>query len=112
MLAPVTEEIMFRGVLMKALKTDRRWILITVTALVFSLFHLAGLSFDRFLESAVIVLPQLFLAGLFLAWITLRTGRLGPAIFTHSGFNLLAAIALLLPSDYLESLLEGITSLS
>jgi membrane protease YdiL (CAAX protease family) len=29
----------------------------------------------------------------------LRSGRLGPAIFLHSGFNLLAAIVLLLPAD-------------
>ena len=111
-LAPVTEEIMFRGVLMKTFKTSRKWIPIVVTALVFSAFHLAGLSPDRYLEAVAIVIPQLFIAGIVLAWLTLRTGRLGPAIFTHSGFNLLAAIALLLPSDYLDSLLEGIIGLS
>jgi hypothetical protein len=33
----------------------------------------------------------------------LRSNRLGPAIFIHSGFNLLAAIVLLLPPELLES---------
>jgi membrane protease YdiL (CAAX protease family) len=37
-----------------------------------------------------------------LAWVTVRTNRLGPAIFMHSGFNLLAAIVLLVPPELLE----------
>jgi membrane protease YdiL (CAAX protease family) len=36
--------------------------------------------------------------------VTLRTKRLGPAIFIHSGFNLLAAVVLLLPTELLESI--------
>jgi CAAX protease family protein len=98
-LAPVTEEIAFRGVLIKALGNRSKQALIGISALVFSLFHVLGLASGSFLQAAAIVLPQLFIVGVVLAWITLRSGRLGPAIFLHSGFNLLASIVLLLPAD-------------
>lgn len=98
-LAPVTEELAFRGILIKALGDRTRRSLIVISAVVFSLFHLLGLASSNFLQSAVIVLPQLFIVGVVLGWVTLRSGRLGPAIFLHSGFNLLAAIVLLLPAD-------------
>lgn len=102
-LAPITEEIAFRGVLIKAMGDRSRRTLILGSAAVFSLFHVLGLASTSFVQAAVIVLPQLFLVGAVLAWVTLRTGRLGPAIFLHSGFNLLAAIVLLVPADVLES---------
>lgn len=102
-LAPVTEELTFRGVLLKVFESRGRRMVMIVTALVFAAFHLIGLDFDRFLQAAAVVLPQLFIVGLVLAWVTLRTGRLGPAIFIHSGFNLLAALVLLFPSELLES---------
>lgn len=98
-LAPVTEEITFRGVLIKALGNRSKRSLIIISALVFSLFHVLGLASGNFLQAAAIVLPQLFIVGVALAWITLKSGRLGPAIFLHSGFNLLASIVLLLPPD-------------
>jgi len=44
----------------------------------------------------------LFILGVILAWLTHRSGRLGPAILLHSGWNLLAAVVLLLPSEVLE----------
>lgn len=78
--------------------------IMVITALVFTLFHLLGLDPSRMLSAAAVVLPQLFIIGLVLAWVTLRTKRLGPAIFIHSGFNLLAAVVLLLPPELLESI--------
>ena len=42
----------------------------------------------------MITLPRFFIMGLVLASLTLRRGRLGPAIFTHAGFNLIGVIAL------------------
>lgn len=101
-LAPVTEEILFRGVLLKALRKHSDRFVIVVTAAVFALIHILGLNFERIWASAALVLPPLFVLGLLLAWITLRTGRLGPAIFLHSGWNLLAALVLLIPADLLE----------
>ncbi|MGH8949782.1 MAG: lysostaphin resistance A-like protein [Acidimicrobiia bacterium] len=100
--APVTEELTFRGVLLKAFHKRGRRAIMILTSLVFAAFHTVGLDPDRLLQAAAVVLPQLFLVGLLLAWITLRTGRLGPAIFIHSGFNLPAALVLLLPPELLE----------
>jgi membrane protease YdiL (CAAX protease family) len=101
-LAPITEEIAFRGVLIKALGDRSRRTLILVSATVFSLFHILGLATGDFARAAAVVLPQLFIVGVVLAWVTLRSKRLGPAIFLHSGFNLLASLVLLLPPDLIE----------
>ena len=48
------------------------------------------------------MLPPLFLLAILLGWLTERTGRLGPAFFVHSGFNLLAALILLIPPELLQ----------
>ena len=100
--APVTEELTFRGVLLKSMGNRSRRMIIVVTALVFAAFHILGLDLEHLLEASAVVLPQLFIVGVALAWVTLRTNRLGPAIFMHSGFNLLAAIVLLVPPELLE----------
>jgi len=100
--APVTEELTFRGVLLKAFHKRGRRTIIILTSLLFAAFHMLGLPADQFLEAAAVVVPTIFLVGLVLAWVTLRTGRLGPAIFIHSGYNLLAALVLLLPPELLE----------
>ena len=102
-LVPITEELTFRGVLIKALGDRSKRVLIVASALVFSLFHVLGLTTGNLLAAAAIVLPQLFIVGLVLAWVTLRSGRLGPAIFLHSGWNLLAALVLLLPPELLNA---------
>jgi membrane protease YdiL (CAAX protease family) len=100
--APVTEELTFRGVLLKVFEKRGRGFTIVVTSLVFAAFHMLGLPGDQFLQAAAIVVPTIFIVGVVLAWVTLRTGRLGPAIFIHSGFNLLAALVLLIPSEMLD----------
>lgn len=100
-LAPLTEELMFRGVLLKSLVHRSRTFVLVVTSLVFALFHLAGTSS---MGAGILVFIQIFLVGLVLAHLTLRHGRLGPAIFVHSGFNLLAALLLLLPEEVMEEL--------
>ncbi|MEX1037339.1 MAG: CPBP family intramembrane glutamic endopeptidase [Acidimicrobiia bacterium] len=102
-LAPITEELAFRGVLIKALGERSKRTLILVSALVFSVFHVLGLASGNLLAAGVVVLPQLFIVGVVLAWVTIRTGRLGPAIFLHSGWNLLAALVLLLPPELLNA---------
>jgi membrane protease YdiL (CAAX protease family) len=102
LLGPVTEEVMYRGILLKALETRGRVFAMIVTAAVFALVHVPGLSTERLLAAAAVYLPPLFILGLVLARLTQRTGRLGPAILLHSGWNLLSALVLLLPSDILE----------
>lgn len=101
-LAPVTEELIFRGVLLKTLQPRGKGFALVVSAAVFSGAHILGLDLDRLWQSAVVVLPPLFILGLVLAWVTQRSGRLGPAIMLHSGWNLLAAFVLLVPPEFLE----------
>ena len=43
-----------------------------------------------------------FLLGIPLAWMAIRQQRLGWAIFTHAGFNLLTMVVLIVPPEVLE----------
>jgi membrane protease YdiL (CAAX protease family) len=105
-LAPITEEALFRGVLLRALGGFGQLAAIMVSAFVFAGFHLFGLSGD-FLRGALLIIPSFFLMGVILARVTVKKGRLGPAIFIHSGFNLLALLILLMPPELVDRLLEA-----
>lgn len=75
--APVVEELFFRGLLLRSV--ERRfgpWPAIIVSSLVFAAVHFQLLQF-----------PALALFGLLAGWLTIRSGRLGPAIWAHVGFN-------------------------
>ena len=107
-IGPVIEEIFFRGVGLRAalaglLRRSRiptpagrpappARLAIAATALVFALLHVSEVD-DA--VSALVLLPGLFAAGWVLGWLTIRTGRLGPAIVTHVVFNGVAVVALL-----------------
>jgi membrane protease YdiL (CAAX protease family) len=76
-IAPFVEELFYRGLVLRSLehRMPRGWALV-VSAAIFAFVHLEPLLF-----------PGLFVAGLVFAWLAQRTGRLGPAIFAHIGFN-------------------------
>jgi membrane protease YdiL (CAAX protease family) len=103
LLAPATEELLYRGVLVRVIEGRSRRFVMVVTAAVFAVVHVVGLDPERPLASAAVVLPPIFLLGLLLGWVTLRYQRLGPAIFIHSGWNLLAVLVLLLPQELLDT---------
>ncbi len=95
LLAPVVEELMFRGLLLKLVEERRGPVrALLVSAGIFALFHLLGVGTDDPVRSSAVLLPQLFVVGLILGRLAQRHGRLGPAIFTHAGFNLIAVLAL------------------
>ncbi len=102
-LTPLFEELVFRGVLLQAIVHRGRAFIIILTSIVFAAVHIPDLDFDRPLASMALVMPPILLLAALLAWVTLRKGRLGPAIFIHSGWNLLAAIVILVPTELLES---------
>jgi hypothetical protein len=81
--APVVEELVFRGVLWSALE---RWLpvpaVIAITSILFAAFHLDPAQ----------AIPLLF-TGAFLGWVRWTTGSVGPAIAVHVVNN---AFALLL----------------
>ena len=83
--APIIEELFFRGLLLRAIekRSGPTWAL-WVSSLIFGAVHLQLLQ-----------LPALTLIGLVLGWLTLRYGRLGPAIWAHIAFNSVATITLL-----------------
>lgn len=90
-LAPMVEEVLYRGVLLRAIFRLglRDNAAIVISAAVFASIHLVD-------PQAAIVVPGLFVLGLVLARVTLKTGNLSRAILLHAGVNSLAAIALIL----------------
>lgn len=84
--APVVEEWFYRGLVLPTLA--RRFGVIggaIGSAVVFALVH-----------REAILLPGLFVLALALAWLTIRTGRIGPAIVAHMAFNATTVVQLLL----------------
>ena len=95
-LAPIIEEIIFRGMLLNVLsRSFAKWPSILISAGVFAGVHLVD-------PNAIAVIPGLFVLGVVLGWVALRRGDLSLAIALHSGINLLAAISLVWGSDLLE----------
>jgi hypothetical protein len=102
-LGPFTEELLFRGMLLRML--ERRYsttAAIVGSSGVFALFHLVGVDSSQIL-AAVVVLVTTFIVGLILGRMAIRRGRLGPGIFTHAGFNLLALTVLYAAPELLQS---------
>lgn len=84
-IVPIAEELFFRGLVYRAFEKrwDRWWALLLSSAF-FGLTHFQLLQF----------LP-LMAAGAVFGYLVLRTGRLAPAMFAHSAFNLSTAVVLL-----------------
>lgn len=73
-IAPIAEEIFFRGMLYPVLR--RRWapaMAITINGFLFALIHFIP-----------ILLPGLFLVGIVLAWVRERSGSLIPCMLVHA----------------------------
>jgi hypothetical protein len=90
-LAPVTEELLFRGALLRSLQRRMTpdWA-VFVSALVFGLVHLVG---DPSIGS-LIAFPAIMLLGLVSGYQAVRTGDLSRSIMLHIGFNALSAVLL------------------
>lgn len=76
-IAPIVEELFFRGLLLDTLR--RRWstpAAVIASSVLFGATHFQALQF-----------AGLTLAGIVFASAVVRTGRLGPAIAVHVGFN-------------------------
>jgi membrane protease YdiL (CAAX protease family) len=82
LLAPIAEELVFRGAVLRKLlewKPERRWLMITLSALLFALAHM---------NPAQLLHP--FLIGLLLGWLYERTGSIVPGIIFHWANNTVA----------------------
>jgi CAAX protease family protein len=89
-LAPVVEELLFRGALLRGLlrRMTAPWA-IFLSAVIFAAVHVVG---D---PGAGYVFPGLLLLGLVSGYQALRTGNLARSMLLHIGFNLLSTIFLL-----------------
>lgn len=77
LIAPLVEEIVFRGFFYGWLRTRfGQPLSMTVSAGLFSLLH-----------GIALLIPALFVVGLMLAWIYEKSGSLWPVIVMHSAFN-------------------------
>lgn len=81
--AAVAEEICYRGLWIRALERFGAPVAIGLSSLVFAAVHFDALT-----------IPPLFVFGVVAGVLTTRSGRLGPAIWAHVGFNALAVVAL------------------
>jgi len=89
-LAPLVEELLFRGVLLRALLRKVQPVTAVVaSAVIFALVHYLG---D---PNTLPFLPALAGLGAVLAIVALRTGDLSMSIFIHAGFNLTTTILFL-----------------
>jgi membrane protease YdiL (CAAX protease family) len=83
--APIFEEIFWRGLVLRSL--ERRlgtWPAVGIGGLAFGLAHFQWLE-----------IPALSVFGVVAGFLTVRTGRLGPAIAAHVVFNMAAVVTLL-----------------
>lgn len=86
LVAPVTEELLFRGLLLPALATRHgNALAVVATSVLFGLFHLD-------LQAAVYATMM----GLLLGAVRVRAGSVLPAIALHAGFN---ALPIVLPEE-------------
>lgn len=84
LVAPVVEELLFRGLLQRGLARHLPAAAVVVlTAVLFAAAHLQGPQF-----------PGLVVVGVVLSVLAQRSGRLGPSIVAHMTFNAVTVIAL------------------
>jgi len=104
-IAPVFEEIVYRGMLLgRLMKTMSRHRAVLISSGVFAATHLLD-------PNAVLVVPGLFIVGLALGYLALRAGNIGLPIFVHMGTNGLAVL-LLAYADELEEISESVEALT
>jgi membrane protease YdiL (CAAX protease family) len=98
--APIIEEIIFRGVLLSWLsKRVRPWPAILWSSASFAAIHLLD-------PNAVLAVPGLFMIGIALGWAAMRWQSLSLPIFLHAGVNLTGVLILIFGDDLLDWLEE------
>ena len=88
-IAPITEELFFRGMMLKLLSKANQRFAIAATAVFFGLFH--G-NLPQFLLA--------FLLGVFFAHITLKHNSIVPAIIAHSFVNTISTVVNFIYTNY------------
>ncbi|MBQ7352381.1 MAG: CPBP family intramembrane metalloprotease [Clostridia bacterium] len=80
LIAPLTEEILFRGLIASALERSLpRWVAIILSSLIFGFVH-----------GTIISLIYATILGIFMCWLYFKTGSLLSSILFHMGFNVVS----------------------
>ncbi len=104
--APVVEEIVYRGVLLSRLRRSMGpWPSILASAALFAAVHLAD-------PAALFAVPGLFVIGAVLGWLAMRSGDIGLPIAVHAGVNLTGALALIFEDALTDAVETAIQMLS
>jgi membrane protease YdiL (CAAX protease family) len=100
-IAPIAEEVFFRGVVFNAWRREHgeRRALFGSAAL-FATIHANTTSWDALVGSLVISVPVIFGLGIALALVYRRTGSLAASIAMHAGFNAISLTLALLARLY------------
>jgi uncharacterized protein len=89
LVAPVVEELLFRGLLLRALlRRVPATAAVAISAVTFALLHLVDPSIGT-----VVALPALATVGVVSGVLAVRTGDLSKSILLHAGFNLVTVLA-------------------
>jgi len=89
-LAPIVEEILFRGVLFGSLVRKNRILAYVVSTLIFAFLHIRGFLFNDPSPTLLLVMLIYIPPGLALAWVYEKSGSLWTPIFLHALMNLIA----------------------
>lgn len=101
-IAPVVEELIFRGVIMHGLMRNySKTTAIFFSGLLFALFHLNPWQF-----------PATFVLGILLGWIMIRTKNIGLAIIGHAINNLLVLLSITFHEELESFLFSRISDLT
>jgi membrane protease YdiL (CAAX protease family) len=95
--APLCEEIMFRGYVQRAYERRSPWSGIIVSGVIFTLYHL------RF-QDAMALVPVAFVLG-FVAW---RSDSLFPGMLLHAAYNSIASTVLIASSFFSMPVVSGL----
>jgi membrane protease YdiL (CAAX protease family) len=91
LLAPLVEELFFRGLLMRSLETVvPAWLAVAVQAVLFGFAHTSA----NLGTADLVIVGSTAAAGLVFGLMARRYRRLGPTVAAHAWFNLVAFVAL------------------
>jgi len=93
-LAPISEELMFRGVLFAGFYNRNRFLAYFLSMLLFSAVHVVGYIGSYPIGMLLVCLVQYFPAAFCLCWIYARADSILPPILIHATLNLIGLLSM------------------
>ena len=91
-MAPIVEEVLFRGVVFGTIREKNRILAYAVSVILFSVYHLWASAVKAGDPTVLIYLGQYIPAGIVLAWIYERCGSIWASILFHMAANSLSVL--------------------